>query len=161
MISGGRVDIILEILEVMFCLANPGINHQEWMFETAFSSDEDEVIVDAVSAWIVGDGRAAPGPCARYIAKRVERNAPFSPMLQQQYIHAIECTWRRESIERAELETVHLSNCLVSVQGRTPRDTSYAEASAIVSAATTIFLFVQCPMPIRPNATLFCSSQPI
>ena len=161
MISGDRVDIILEILEVMFCLANPGINHQEWMFETAFSSDEDEVIVDAVSTWIVGDGRAAPGPCARYIAKRVERNAPFSPMLQQQYIHAIECIWRRESIERAESETVHLSNCLVGVQGRTP-GIRIMQKRAPLSLRRPLYFYsssAQCLSVLMP--LFFCSSQPI
>jgi len=56
--------------------------HHEWVFETAFSSN-DEVIADALCVCIVGGGYAPFGSYARCLAKRVERDVPFSPRLRQ------------------------------------------------------------------------------
>jgi cyanophycinase-like exopeptidase len=65
-------------------------------FEVAFSSNDDEVIADAVTIWIIGGDQAPLGSFASYFAKRVESNSPFSPRLRQVAIRAIELTWRRE-----------------------------------------------------------------
>ena len=81
------------------------------MFEAAFSSNNDEFIADAVSVWIVGDDHTLPGSCARYFAKRVEKNKPFSPRLRQARIRVIERIWCNE-LKVSELETVHLLNRL-------------------------------------------------
>jgi len=64
LIPGIRVDILLETLKVGFGLPTSITDQREWMFEIAFSSDDDEVIADAVSAWIVGDGHMSSGLCA-------------------------------------------------------------------------------------------------
>ena len=68
------------------------INH-EWVFETTFSSDDDEVIADALCVWIVDSDSTAPGSCACYLSKHVESGAPFSHGLQRVCIRAIECIW--------------------------------------------------------------------
>ena len=86
-------------------------SHHEWIFETAFSSDDDEVIADAVCVWIIDGGCMPPGSFARYFAKRVERDTLFSPRLRRACIAAIERTWRTE-LEVLGLETVHLLNRL-------------------------------------------------
>jgi len=72
-------------------------SHHEWVFETAFSSDDDDVIADAM--------------CARYLAKRVEWDIPFSPRLQLASIHTIERIWRDE-LRVSGLDTVRWLNHL-------------------------------------------------
>jgi len=86
-------------------------SYHEWMFETAFSSHDDEVIADAVSAWIMDRGRAPPGSFVRYFTGRVERDTPFSPRLRRITLHAIECIHDSE-LKVSGLETVRLLNCL-------------------------------------------------
>ena len=102
-------------LEIGFRMAAPDqpaprLNHtfhHEWIFKTAFSSRDDEVIADAVCGWI-GDGdRTPPGSCARYLSKRVERDTPFSPRLRWASICAIERIWRSE-LKMSVLGTIHL-----------------------------------------------------
>jgi hypothetical protein len=81
------------------------------VFEFAFSSSDDEVIVDAVSVWIVGGDPAPPGSFAGYFAKRVEKSWPFSPRLRQmsiRVIESIECN----ALEVSGLETIRLLNRL-------------------------------------------------
>jgi len=84
--------------------------HHEWAFETAFSNNDDEVLADALSVWILGD-RPPPGSCARYLAKRVKMVASFSPRLRQVAVHVIERIWRSE-LELSGPETVSLLNRL-------------------------------------------------
>ena len=108
-------------LEIGFRLIAPGhdhlglhtyhTSHRDWIFETAFSSHDDEVIADAVNAWTADDGWTPPGSCIPYFTKRVERDAPFSPRLRRVSICAIERIWSRE-VEVSLLETVHLLNRL-------------------------------------------------
>jgi len=86
-------------------------SHHEWVFETAFSGDNDDVIADAMCAWYFGGYSALPGSCARYLTKRVERNTPFSPRLQQASIHTIECIWSDE-LKGSGLDTVRWLNRL-------------------------------------------------
>lgn len=110
-------DLLFTTLEVGFRLAEPGLgqlplrlnhtsNHNQ-MFEIAFSSDDDEVIADAVCAWIT-DGDCTPaGSCARYFSKRVESAAPFPPRLRRLGIRAIGRIWHSELMASAS-EMVHL-----------------------------------------------------
>lgn len=70
---------------------NPShISHWEQMFETAFSSDDDETIADAVSVWIVGGLRALPGSLVPYFSRRAERAGPFSQRLRWMGVRTIE-----------------------------------------------------------------------
>ena len=87
------------------------MSHHGWMFETAFSSLDDEVIADAVCAWIAGGDNMPPGLCAQYFVKRVEKDVPFSPRLRQVSICAIELIWHKE-LEVSGLEMIHLLNYL-------------------------------------------------
>lgn len=64
------------------------------MFKVAFSSDDNEVIADAVGVWIVDGG--FPVSCTRYLARRRERDEPFSPRLRRVVVCAIVRIWRSE-----------------------------------------------------------------
>ena len=86
-------------------------SHHHWVFEAAFASHNDEVIADAVCAWIVGGDPTSPGSFVGYLTKRVERDAPFSPRLRWMSIHAIESIWPSGQ-GVSVLETVHLLNHL-------------------------------------------------
>ena len=86
-------------------------SHHKWVFETAFTSDDDEVIADAMQAWIVDDDSTPPGSCARYLTKRVESDKPFSPRLRQASIRAIERIWCNE-LGVSRLDTIRWLNCL-------------------------------------------------
>jgi hypothetical protein len=114
--------LLSRTLEIGFRLVRPGrehptldLNHKphhKLALEIAFSSDDDEVIADAVSIWIVGGGDHAPlGSFARHFAKRVERCTPFSPRLRRTGTRAIERTWHGE-LEVSRLETIRLLNRL-------------------------------------------------
>ena len=86
--------------------------HHGWVFETAFSSYDDEVIADAVCAW-TADGESTPlGSFVHYFSKRVEREAPFSWRLRWVSIRAIERIWPSE-LKASVLETVRLLDRLV------------------------------------------------
>jgi hypothetical protein len=115
-----RVVLLPIILDVGFHLAGPGhestlhlnhTSHHKWAFEVAFSSNNDEVLADAVNVWIVDSDQTPPGPFVSYFAKRVESSRPFSPRLRQVVIHAIESIWYRDP-EVLELEAVCLLNHL-------------------------------------------------
>jgi len=87
-------------------------SHHKWVFETILSSDDDdEVIADALCIWTASDGNTPPGSCARYLAKRVERGAPFSPRLRQVSIRTIEHIWHNE-LEVSGLDTIRWLNHL-------------------------------------------------
>ena len=113
--------LLLITFEIGFCCDKPGCDqsglllehtlHHKWVFETILSSDDDEVIADALCIWTVGNINTPPGSCARYLAERVERATPFSPRLQQASIRAIERIWRNE-LKVSGLDTVHWLNCL-------------------------------------------------
>ena len=121
LISHNYAYLLSITLEIGFRLAAPCFNqptfhsnhipHPNWMFETAFSSLDDEVIADAVCAWVAGGNYTSPSLCAHYFAKRIERDMPFSPRLRQVSICAIEHIWRSE-LEVSGLETIHLLNHL-------------------------------------------------
>ena len=81
------------------------------MFEVAFSSDDDEVIADAVCAWIAGSERAPAGSLARHSAKRIERATPLFPMLRRIVIHAIRNIWYKK-LTVPVLEIVRLLDLL-------------------------------------------------
>ena len=86
-------------------------SHHGWVFETAFSSHDDDFIADAVCVWIAAGNHTPPGSYVCYFTKRVERDTPFSPRLRQASICAIEHTWRRE-LEVSVVGTVNLLNRL-------------------------------------------------
>jgi hypothetical protein len=120
MISLHRVMLLPIILEIGFHLAGPGhqsilylnyTSHHAWALEVAFSSNNDEVIADAVNVWIVDSNHTPPGYFASYFAKRVESSRPFSPRLRQVLICAIGPIWNRNP-EVLGLESVCLLNRL-------------------------------------------------
>lgn len=82
-------------------------SHHDWMFEIAFSSDDDEVIADAVHAWIRYDNCTPPGSCLRYFTKCMEKDTPFSPRLRWASISAIEHIWESK-LKVPVSDTVHL-----------------------------------------------------
>jgi len=109
-------EILLSIiLEIGFRLAGPGrglpdlrldhTSHHERMFEEAFSSDDDGVIADALSVWIVDGYRAPPGWCTSHFAKRLKSVTPFSQRLRRVGTRIIERTWSHE-LRVSGLETV-------------------------------------------------------
>jgi len=106
-------------LEIAFRLVVPGHNqpdlhlpymsHDDWVFETAFSSKNEEIIADVICAWIADNPPASS--CVHYLTKHVGIDQPFSKRLQQLSIHAIEHIWHRE-LEVSVSETVSLLNHL-------------------------------------------------
>ena len=110
-------NLLSTTLEIGFRLASPRhllpafrfgyTSHHDWVFETAFSSHDDEVIADAVCAWVTDGNYRLPGSCIHYLAKRMERDAPFSARLRRATIRAIELIWCIELIV-SEPETVRL-----------------------------------------------------
>jgi hypothetical protein len=111
-----RVVLLPIILEIGFHLAGPDhestlllnhTSHHEWTFKVAFSSDNDETIVDAVNVWIIGGVQTPPGSFVSYFARRAESSRPFSPRLRQAVIYVIERIWHRE-LKVLGLEAVHL-----------------------------------------------------
>jgi hypothetical protein len=115
------VDLLRTTLEIGFRQATPGhdqsalrLNHTSHhirMFETAFSSNDDEVIADVVSVWVVDGDRAPLGSCVPRLIEWLERDRPFSARLRRVSIHAIERIWRSE-LEVSGSETVRLLNRL-------------------------------------------------
>jgi hypothetical protein len=109
------------ILEIGFRLVGPShdglvlhlnhTSHHRRVFEFAFSSNDDEVIADAVSVWIIGGDPTPPCSFVGYFAKCMERSRPFSPRLRQVSIRAIESI-KYNRLEVSGLETIHLLNCL-------------------------------------------------
>ena len=85
-------------------------SHHDRVFETAFSSDVDDIIANAACAWIVCNPRPASS-CARYFVKRAENTRPFSPRLRQVAMRVIENIWREE-LTASGLEVVCLLNSL-------------------------------------------------
>ena len=109
------------ILEVGFRLTGVGptwggihlddTSHYEWIFETAFSSDDDEIVADAMRMWIVSDIRAPLPSFARVFTKRLERKMPFSQGLRPLITRVVERIWDSAPWESGP-ETVHLLNRL-------------------------------------------------
>lgn len=93
--------LLLMALRIRFRRSRPdGLNflhglHHEWMFEIIFSSDDDEVVADAVCVQAAGMHQETIGLCARLLAGRIERGAPFSPRLRRTIANAIDysLTW--------------------------------------------------------------------
>ena len=85
--------------------------HHKRIFETAFSSDDDEVVADAVRMWITSCGRTPLGSFARHFAKRLERDWPLSEGLRQLIIDVVEHIGNIRPPGSGP-ETVRLLNCL-------------------------------------------------
>ena len=98
----------------------PTTLYHEWIFDVLFSCDDDEVIADALCAWVGHLDRATFSSCARHLIGRVEKAAPFSPRLQRTIVHAIEYVRARSSeVGGSELEAARLLNHLdLHVDGR-------------------------------------------
>ena len=86
-----------------------GASRNDQMFEAAFSSDEDDVIADAVCAWIADRDIAPPGSFSRFFTKRLGNEESFSRRLQWASTRTIELIWHSE-LEVPGLETVRLLN---------------------------------------------------
>ena len=82
-------------------------SHHDRVLETAFSSNDDEVIADAACVWVTRPPRPLSS-CARYFTKCVGGTRPFSPRLRQVVIHIIE----NSGIEPPTEDIVHLLNRL-------------------------------------------------
>ena len=94
------------ILKIVFCPPATGpdqpalhlnhTSHHERALRIAFSSDDDEVIADAMRAWVVGGDYPPPGSCIAHLSRRMQKGRFFSPKLRQISIRAIEREWRGE-----------------------------------------------------------------
>ena len=130
------VDLLFKTLKIGFRLAWPGrglsvirldhTSHHGPVFNVAFSSDDDEVIADAVCAWVTDIYRTPAGSLARHFADRVERTTPFSPRLRQMGIHAIRRIWSNE-LSVAAFETVRLLNRLEADAGEVEEKANWAK----------------------------------
>jgi hypothetical protein len=85
--------------------------YHEMMFESAFASEDDDVIADVVSVWVVDPLVTPSGSCTRRLVKLTERERPFSPRLRRMIVCAIQGHWPME-LEAAGLELVLLLNRL-------------------------------------------------
>jgi hypothetical protein len=85
--------------------------HHEWMLDAIFARGDDDVIADAVYAWIVDWEITPSGSCTRRLLKLTEGGRTFSPRLRQTIVRAIRGLWWPE-LEAAELEFVCLLNYL-------------------------------------------------
>lgn len=118
---GNCADLLAIFLEIGFRPASPGHDrsiphldhtpHHDWVFDTAFSSNDDEVIADAVCAWIADSDRTPPSSCARYFSKRVESDRPLSPRLRLMSTRAIARLWR-SGLGTSRFEIIRLLNHL-------------------------------------------------
>ena len=86
------------------------IPHHKLIFDTAFSSDDDEVVADAVRMWITSTGRTPLNSFARHFTKRLDR--PLSDGLRQLVICVVDLIWRNPQEEGSGPETVRLLNRL-------------------------------------------------
>jgi hypothetical protein len=86
-------------------------HHHEWMLDIIFTTENDDLIADAVCVWIVDREVTPPGSCTRRLLKLTERGRPFSPRLRCTIVRAVRHIWKWE-LEAAELELVYLLNDL-------------------------------------------------
>ena len=85
--------------------------YHEMMFENTFASDDDGVIADVVSIWVVDPLVTPSGPCTLHLIKLTERGRPFSPRLRRMIVCALQGRWPIE-LEAAGVELVLLLNHL-------------------------------------------------
>lgn len=72
------------------CLPLTHTPYHHWMFDVLFASDDDEVIADAVWAWVMDRREATTGSCARRLSVRMERDTPLSHRLRQAVVRVVE-----------------------------------------------------------------------
>jgi len=120
--------LLFMILKVGFRLASPGTDlrldhtpHCDLVFKHAFSSGNDEVIADAVCAWMMDKGHMLADSCVHYLAdmladscvhylaERMAKGPPFSPRLQQICVSLIK---RMVHYTVFKPETIYLLNRL-------------------------------------------------
>ena len=88
------------------------IPHHKLIFDTAFSSDDDEVVADALRMWITSTGRTPLGSFAQRFTKRLEKDRPLSEGLRQLVILVVGRIWKNPQAGGSERETVRLLNSL-------------------------------------------------
>jgi hypothetical protein len=86
-------------------------HHHEWMLDAIFTTENDDLIADAVYVWIVDLEVTPPGSCTRRLLRLTERGQPFSPRLRSTIMLAVEELHYSE-LEGAGLEFVRLLNNL-------------------------------------------------
>ena len=84
----------------------------DWVFETAFSSGDDETIADALCAWIASGHCPLPGSCMEDLIKRMGGNTPLSTRLWRMTVYAIERIWRGE-LDAPAVDAVRLLDKLM------------------------------------------------
>ena len=89
----------------------PHTHHHEWMLDAIFTTEDDDLIADAVYVWIVDREVTPPGSCTRRLLKLTERGQPFSPRLRSTILLAVE-RLRDSELKAAGLEFVYLLNNL-------------------------------------------------
>lgn len=85
--------------------------HHELMFDNAFASEDDDVIADVVSAWIVDPLITPFGSCTQRLVKFVGRDRPLSQRLRRVIVHSVQRHWPGE-LNAAGSEFVVLLNHL-------------------------------------------------
>jgi hypothetical protein len=86
-------------------------SHHDLIFEIAFASEDDEIIADAISVWVVDPLVTPPGSSTRRLAKLIGRERPLSLRLRQTIVRSIQRHWLTE-LEAAGFEFVVLLNHL-------------------------------------------------
>ena len=86
-------------------------NH-ELIFDTAFSSDDDEVVADAVRMWITSTSHPPLRSFAQRFTKRLERDKPLSAELRKLVIRVVGRIWSYPQARGSGRETVRLLNRL-------------------------------------------------
>ena len=112
--------LLTTTLEIGFRLVTPSsrndldrTSHHDWVFETAFSSHDDELIADAMCVWITNP-HASPVSCMRYFSKRMEEDTPLSQRLRRVSIWTIGCIGHR-GLVKSGLEIIPLLDRLETV----------------------------------------------
>ena len=85
--------------------------YHDMMFKNAFATEDDDVIADVVSVWVVDPLVTPSGSCTRHLVKLTERERPFSQRLRRMIVLAIQGHWPME-LEAAGLELILLLNHL-------------------------------------------------
>jgi hypothetical protein len=89
----------------------PHTHHHEWMLDAIFTTENDDLIADAMCVWIVDQKVTPPGSCTRRLLKLTERDRLFSPRLRLTIFLAVQQLLDRE-LKATGLEFVHLLNNL-------------------------------------------------
>ena len=86
-------------------------HHHEWMLDAIFTTENDDLIADAVNVWIVDQNVTPPGSSTRRLLRLTERGRFFSPRLRSTILLAL---WKlmHKELKVTGLEFVRLLNNL-------------------------------------------------